>query len=414
MAGKNKSKVQNSAALKALQQEKALKIRFTQRIKALLELYGGSELLTKIPAIYIDKLFSLRYTVLKVKPASGQIIEKANIVKFNKLMNLLIENEFIELDNGNLVPLSWYATEVLTLIDAMTQIKPEDAEFETIAKHFLPYFPDTEIYNAIQDKLISIITDTTRFLSDFNKEIFRVTLDEAAVFNRFCPQNDLLIHAFKPEPVKLVLNGEKHSAIQLGWVDHNLKWKMLKVKASALGFKVDGLDIPLDVFVQNHALMRLKERINIIPGVIHEILMRTFGEKSINHVWQEGKSLVEFRVSDEKVGYLIVKLHSNKLVVHTFLFLTNDQTPEGEKLRRLLEIERADKKYLQIDNLTDFNAYHIYNNEKLSQLFKDAGCGSLLKLSHLKEFSETQVSDKNSDSIERYLADAPYFIKKLE
>lgn len=409
MAGKKKKEAAVKAALEVQRHQKELKQRFIQRIKDLLAFYGGSDLLTNIPPIFIEKLFELRYPVLKGKPAPGFTIAKEKIVVFNKLMNQFMENEWIELENGNKFPLSWHSSEGTTLIDSITEITPDHPSYGGVVPFFEPYFEDSKHYREIQDRLASIVLDSTRFLSDLMDTIIKVDFTQAAVFNRFQPKNDLLIHAYKPEVVSLHINGEKHSAIQLGWVNNEMKWHMLKVKPSQLGFKVEGLDIPLDIFIQTHALRRLKERINIIPGVMHEILFHIFAEDRIKHVFKNGQSLVEYYVSDLKVGYFLVRLHSNQLVIHTFLFLTNDRTPEGDKLKRLLDVEKEDKKYLEIDNLPSFNAYRFWENEKLSKLFTEAGCSSLLKLGHLKEFSEIEVSDKDPESITHYLADAPFF-----
>ncbi len=145
---------------------------------------------------------------------------------------------------------------------------------------------------------------------------------------------------------------------------------------------------------------------------MHQIMWDIFNSKEITHRWVAGESQVAYYLSDLKVGYFVVKLHGDKLVIHTFLFLTNNATPEGEKLNRLLNTDKKDKMYLDIDNLPSFNAYHIDQNEKLSELFKDAGCGSLLKLGHVKEFTEIDIKDKNSQSIEHYLESSPHFRRK--
>lgn len=204
------------------------------------------------------------------------------------------------------------------------------------------------------------------------------------------------------------------SAIRLGWPSEKFEWNHFNVKPSLLGFVTAGLDIPLEMYVSTHAFQRLQERINITPGLMHQILLLTFLQPKIHHHRIGDKSLVDFYFSNPdgdriKVGYLVVKLHRSKLVAHTFLFLTNNGTPEGEKLGRLLSIVKEDKKYLEIDALPAFNSYHIDKNEKLSKLFNDAGCGSLLKLGHLQEFTTNLVADKDPESILHYLADAPYF-----
>jgi len=412
MNRKKKKNTASKASSNIKQQELALKVRFVDRITQLFVLYAGQEVADKIPAIYIEKLFECRYPILKAKAAEGSIIPKTKIVQFNKLLYKLMEEMHVLLDNGNKVPLNWYISEGITLIDAMSNLAEDgDSSNEFIFKPFEAYFPDTPFYIKVQDQLHELLYDTIRFFSDYNDSILQLDTSTSACFEPFYPSNDILIHAFKPESVTITLKDGPHNTKRLGWVFADLKWNYVKVKASALGFETGIMDIPLDVYVQKHALERLKERINITPGVMHEILFLIFMQDKIEHCWHKNACLVTYRVSGEKAGYLVVKLHTDKLVIHTFLFLTNDDTPEGDKLKSLLEIEKADKQYMHIDNLPAFNAYHIDKNEQASQLFKDAGCGSLLKLGHLQEFSVNQVKDKDPESILEYLADAKYFRK---
>ena len=65
-----------------------------------------------------------------------------------------------------------------------------------------------------------------------------------------------------------------------------------------------------------------------------------------------------------------------------------------------------------IDKLSSFNAYHFERNEKMSKLFQEAGCGSLLKLGHVQEFSLKEMKDKDPESITQYLSDASFFQKE--
>ena len=134
-----------------------------------------------------------------------------------------------------------------------------------------------------------------------------------------------------------------------------------------------------------------------------------FMDPVIKHHKDYDRSLVEFYLSDKKAGYLQVELHGDKLIIHTFLFLTNSGTPEGKKLEQLAGLQKADKIYLEIDKLSTFNSYHIDKNEQLKELFVQAGCGSLLELGHLQEYSVNEVKDKDPDSILKYLADSKFF-----
>lgn len=414
MDRKKKKLAASKSAANVEQQRKALKERFMDRIKKFIVIIGGPELLAKFPPIFIHHLYGVRYPVLKAKAAPGSEMSKTRVVQFNKLMYQLMEGVDLILPNGNTVPLSWYLSEGLTLIDCVGETdviaNPDLLELKT---YFTPYLHDSKMHRELQDDLVDLVTHTCRLLADYNDRIYSADLSMTPYFARFNPQNDIIIHELKPEKHQIMLEDGVRSAIRLGWASPELTWEYFNVKPSKIGFKTVGLDIPLQLYITFHTLDRLRERINITPGIMHEIMLLTFIQDKIPHRWSGNESHVDFKIADHKVGYFVVRLHGDKLVVRTFLFLTNSGTFEGEKLGRLLSINKVDKEYLKIDTLPTFNSYHIDQNEKLSKLFKDAGCGSLLQLGYLQEFTANQIKDKDPESILQYLADAPYFSKQL-
>lgn len=415
MDRKKKKNAAIKSATNVEQQRKALKERFMYRSKEIIKLIGGEAFLKGFPAIFLEKVYEHRYPGLKAKAAPESDIEKSKLVQYNKLLQQFIDTTDLVLPNGNKMPLAWYLSEGMTLRDCLSGLEPNgDPWNEEIKQNFSFSIHEGKFHHELQETLIDLVTDISTYLSDYNGHIYRADLSFIPCFAEYHPENNIIIHTFKPEKVKVSTSKGLRTAIRLGWLSSEFEWTYFNVTPSKLGFKNAGLDVPLEIYISTHTLDRLQERINITPGIMHQILLYTFLEKEISHRWKGEVSHVDFLVSGHKVGYLVVKLHGSKLVVHTFLFLTNNDTFEGEKLGRLLSVVKEDKKYLEIDTLPAFNAYRIDENEKLSQLFKDAGCGSLLKLRHLQEFTVNQVVDKDPESILHYLADAPYFKKKLE
>jgi len=249
-------------------------------------------------------------------------------------------------------------------------------------------------------------------LSDMRVSIMRADYSETPAFNMYSNRNDIFIMETKTEKSTMLVRDKKREVVRVGWVGPEMEWIWAKVKPSALGFDVGSFDIPLDVYIQNHALDRLQERIDITPGIMHSIVFFIFNEPVIEHVRDRDRALVAYYVSDKKVGYLQVEMHGDKFLIHTFLFLTNNGTPEGIRLQKLVDLQKEDKEHLQIDKLSTFNSYHIGKNEKLKALFMEAGCGSLLELGHLQEFSAKEIKDKDPESILKYLSDSKYFKEK--
>jgi hypothetical protein len=415
MDRKKKKQASIKSAANVEQQRKVLKLRFLDRVKKIIKLVGDEALLEKFPAIYLENLYECRYPVLKAKAAPGSEIAKTRVIQFNKLLQQLMEGVELTLPNGNKIPISWYLSEGKTLTDSIGMFETaDDPNLEEIKAQFTFSLPEGKFHEDLEETLIELVTDTCIFLSDYNDHIYSADLSMTPYFADFNPDNDIIIHTFKPKKETIATKKGMRAAIRLGWPSPEFKWEYFNVKPSLLGFKTPGLDIPLEIYISTHTLERLEKRLNITPGIMHQILLLIFLQREIPHRWNGDESHVEFNVSDEKVGYLVVKLHEGKLMIHTFLFLTNNDTFEGEKLGRLLSVVKEDKKYLEIDTLPAFNSYHIDKNEKLSKLFKDAGCGSLLKLGHLQEYTANKIADKDPESILHYLADAPYFRKQTD
>ena len=173
-------------------------------------------------------------------------------------------------------------------------------------------------------------------------------------------------------------------------------------KPSNLGFKTID-DQPIPVYIQQHLLIRLDERLGLPTDVMHGHLFYWLYSGDISYKNEKDHSLITFNIHGIKVGYLLVTLHDNILLVRSFLFLTNDGTAEGKKLRELTKLEKYDKKYLGIDKLSTFNAYHIDQDGELSELFREAGCGSLLEAGFLETISTAYTPKRDPNELRKYL-----------
>ena len=406
----SKNKKSGITAQKAKAQEIESRKIFASRIKLFCEALAGPGYFEKISSSALAQMHRCRYPTLKAKADPEKNIPKSKVVQYNKLMNKFIEDMPVNLTNGNSVPMRLYLSEGLLLLNFIRKLPESDFK-----KAFEPYFQEEdEDEDLIIEMLATLIHDTNIFLSDLNHSIFNANIGETSCFDEFALTNDVLIQEFKPEKSSVCIDGRNRSIIRVGWVEENMDWLWADVKPSQLGFNTGESDTPVKLYIQQHALLRMQERIDITPGIMHYMIFILFKYSEITYHKNEDHSLVAFKLSDEKVGYLLVTLNDHKLIIQTFLFLTNDGTPEGKKLKHLLEISRMDKEHLMIDRLPTFNSYHFDKDEKLSQMFKDADCGSLLNLGHLQKFSMNEVKDKDPESILKYLSDAAYFKNSIK
>jgi hypothetical protein len=214
--------------------------------------------------------------------------------------------------------------------------------------------------------------------------------------------NSIFVHLFKPIVDKVVIEGSKREIVAVNRFVPRGVILQVKFRPSAIGLK-SVTDEALPLYIQRHALQRLDERLGLQAENVHAHLFFSLYEQPVNYVLNNGRSLVEFNMYEYKVGYLVTTLQDNKLVILTFLFLTNDDTPEGRKLRQLTGLVKHDKKYLGIDKLSTFTAYKIHEDEELSSLFHTAGCGSLLDARNLKEIAADYTPERNKATLHKYI-----------
>lgn len=158
------------------------------------------------------------------------------------------------------------------------------------------------------------------------------------------------------------------------------KYEDFNLKPSVLGIKGHFAEIPLPVYIQQHALSRLSERIGLMGnGLAQQDAIRSLSEGKTAR-GRNGQLLVEFSTYGKKAGYLAVDVIEGVILVRTFLFLTNNSTPEGQMLEEQLGLKKLDKQYLTIDKLQTLVNSDILRDEEICGLFRKAGCGELLEL----------------------------------
>lgn len=189
----------------------------------------------------------------------------------------------------------------------------------------------------------------------------------------------LVLDAHAPERIVAEVDGVRRPVTRvprsgpdgLSWVE----WDPVD-----LGLPADSGRLP--VYVQGHALRAIASRLNWLDGgdwLMHRHMCHSLADPRIAR--RDGPNyLVEFRLQDARVGYLVCRLVRGRVVVRTFLFLTMDGTPEGDALRRRLWLARDEKHYLGLDELHAFLATDLTSDARLAELFADCGCGDLFEL----------------------------------
>lgn len=139
------------------------------------------------------------------------------------------------------------------------------------------------------------------------------------------------------------------------------------------------------VYVQQHAFDRLCGPTGRIPVdadeeiVVHLALWQSLHKPIIipTESAQDGGFLVEFRMEDVRLGYLVGVLLRDKILIRTFKFITMDGTPESRDLWKMLRLRRSDKEHLKLDELMTFVGTDLRDDSELVSIFHDCKCGHL-------------------------------------
>jgi hypothetical protein len=228
-------------------------------------------------------------------------------------------------------------------------------------------------------------SETTLLLSNMSSAYYWLELDWGQGYD--VEGNRILYPLFKvsshiQERKHILIDGTSHPVVRVGWGFHpeGMEWCSREPGLFGLPQTTNGHNLP--VYIQMHALQRMVERHDcIVPENLPYYIYLAAKEGHIAK-GQNGGYLIDFQINSKKTGYLYAKVHAGKLVIRTFLFLTHNGTPEGNKLHTLIGLEKDDKKYLSLDKLSTFLDPEIRQNETLRRLFIDAGCGDLFEITN--------------------------------
>ncbi|MDR2361841.1 MAG: hypothetical protein LBD91_03850 [Prevotellaceae bacterium] len=183
---------------------------------------------------------------------------------------------------------------------------------------------------------------------------------------------------------KITINRETHTAISAGflhYINDEPHFIPFTVSSDNLKISTHFAKLKLPVYIQRHAVERMKERIGCTFSCFYRtILAESILEKKEFIPLSNSRLLIGCFTNELKLGYFVAENVEGIILIRTFLLLTNSGTPEGDKLAQLTGLKVEDRKYLAIDTLQGLANSDIEKNEPICKLFCTAGCGSILEL----------------------------------
>ena len=360
------------------------KAEFMRKFKHYFVLISDEQTYKMIPSIILDKIYEFRAPSIRVVAAEGQVVPFHIVKNCRKLLSERMKTFRFPLEltcTKEEISAEDYFSVAITVFRFVNAII--DSNFHNAAEikrrarkeEFMG-----ETHQKAMNHLARVLNIITGLNSNLGNRLYWSTLDVLYTLNgkegTFQVVN---IYSYVPEKIQANIDGVVRPVSRVAWGINipDPELKKVNIDLKDLGGVFTKSNKSFEVYIQSHALQRLSERLdNIHTGILHNNLIESLAHPVV-HRNTYGNIFIEYRLNFKKVGYLPIVFFDSKIIVKTFLFLTNSQTPEGDKLLANTGLSIDDTKYLSINKLSALMASDISENEKVKQIFIDAGCGDL-------------------------------------
>ena len=357
--------------------------KFFRKLKHVIDEFGGNDIYPLIPQKVLDDIYLCRSTPFKYVIAVGSNVP-SNIYNDAKaiLPNMLRHYKVMLQPKLYEMTLFDYFTVNFTIFTFYTRLKDTDFNNANRVKEALHDLVNDNATNQKANEDTYLVLQSFGFgQCDLRKCLYWYKHDYH--LPKSFPaesENIIYINTIIPENITIEIDGIQRPAIRLGWAFPYTGAEWLSIKPSALNFKGPLAEMPVKVYIQSHALNRLAERIDCFEtGMVQYNMYSSLVEPKIFYD-NNNNILIEYKFFNAKAGYFRADLINGIILIRTFLFITNNGTPEGQLLEKNTGLQKLDKKYLAIDKLSTFMSSDIGNNEEVRNILKSSGCQSLLVL----------------------------------
>ena len=353
---------------------------YKQRIIHYLHLMDCDEVAAVMDKSTVEAMYRTRIRTLpKIHFSEGVVADHQTKHEVQSDLDVMISDKTIELYKDGPMASALDVISYLTVIYCFVKVKEQDADAKVLrlVHLFNDRAPDiTALYdkayrnvNSVMSFLGLIMTHATERLCwmEINSEKRPLGLSDYDIeVKEVVPESRILVIDDRPRPVfRFTLAFANRGPVEVS------------VSADKLNLdKSIGMS-PIPVYVQNHLMHRLAERIDCIPEFLRQFyLYHSFEDPKVIHY--KGRMLVEYNIEERnKLGYLLVDYIEGVLLVKTFLLLSNNGTPEGQKLEEISGLKKIDRQYWAIDRLSTFQHSDMKDNPKVREVFEKSGCGTL-------------------------------------
>jgi hypothetical protein len=356
------------------QQEAENKKRFFQKVANFFAAIDQPELYAMLSRSSLERLYLTRISPPIVKFDASIKIQPAEVKKVRDILYENLKLFPVEFNNKtlNLNCYEYITTGFTIYLILLSHQSKHYPESELIGERIDPMIHELYSNRNIWDTLLLFDISLSSQMNKLNGSMYSMTYDWSIV-NTTHVATVLQFHEIKAQKKEMVIDGILRPVYRVGWA---LSGQFCPTFIDRKKLRLNAKDYPqeIEIFIQNHALHRLCERVDkILESELHIFVNNAFINQN-QIIVQGNKYLIELKIHNcYKVGYLVATMVKDKLVIRTFLLLTQMGTPEEKKLRQLTGLNRYDIEFLNLNKFSSFFDSTLYTDPKMKALFEEAG-----------------------------------------
>lgn len=404
---KKKRKRINTQQLKLANAER--KNKFFKSIRKLCLFVGCEDVYQLIPKDNLEKIYRRRTLPFKVIAAGKNVIPKKTLSNIRASLKGLLEEVTIEITDDDLeIIMLEFHTICISFLHYLHELKGNEYRNAEKVKLMESKFRPFEIIFEEGHKTLNRCMDMA--CSESNELDSRIYWPkheyEVADENPKGIENLVTVYSHTPEKIYDCKENVYRPAFRVCWGFSGSGVSNYYIKHEKLGIARSDGAADLKIYIQAHALLRMKERLDCLTPYWRQLHLLLAVVTAKAHRSTDYTFLIEYKLNEITVGYLVTDLNDGNLIIRTFLFITQNGTPEGDKLSEMCGLGKLDKSFLEMDRLSTFLSTDMCDHPGLKELFQAAGCQYLLDVydnQKIKRMCNGQTKRSNELEIVKYL-----------
>ena len=367
----------------------------------------GEDFFKLLPPEELKKIFYYRARPIIAVPDEGQTIPPKIIRSIQEIINYYIKSDSVTIEyTQKEIKIVDLYTAGITFMSYCEKLKDHDYKNAALVRSLVlnSSLEVRKLFDLIYDKLTDeIFLFLLTWLNAYWARFYSFRFDVSCSKDNAGIQFVVVVKQYPHEKKKFSIEGHVRPAFRVGWTFKTDEFEWLYMLPAELGITSLPEDRPIPVYIQDHAIRRIFERIDCI--LANALISAIYSSlRDCVTIKDKGKCLIEYRILDVKVGYLSAVMTEGNLVIRTFLFLTFNGTPEGKRLEEYIGLTMLDTKYLKMDKLSSFMTGKLKENEKLRSIFERVDCLHLVELyDKLDKFSAVHPDHSPIELLASYL-----------